>query len=187
MTLLACVVAFAAGASFSPISVGHADTISQDVVRARRIELVDDSDKARAVFDIGPAHRVRLRMLSSDYSTAMEFGAGAAGSPRIIVNGKDGGRRFELNMNPDDRPALRLGDSQAASKIVLGILEGDYAEPRIEVWGLQINRTSPFGALAGINVATNPAGKDIHGSVYVVDQAGRTWALSPTPGPNGPH
>jgi hypothetical protein len=162
------------------LTFNSVEAASDVVLRGRRIELVDGTNKARAVLDFDATKRVRFQLLSADYATAIEISVGGAGSPSVIINGVDGGRRIDMHLGVTGKPVLQMGDGESPSKLVLGSIQPDFPDPTIDIWSLEFNKPAPLRPLAGINMNIKHGGQLSRGSVYIFDSGGHRWSLPPT-------
>ncbi len=186
VTVLTCLSGFVGGVLSSSLRVGRAEAAAPSVLRTRQIELTDEADRARAILDLDPGHRVRLRLLSTDYATAVELGVGAAGSSSLIFHGPDGRRNVDLHFGFTGKPVLQMGDSESGAKLELGSVQADGPDSGYDTWALQFHRAAPRRVLAGISAATALRGKPNSGSVFAYDANGRLWAMPALPSRNAP-
>jgi hypothetical protein len=121
------------------------------IVRTARIELVGDSDKARAVLALTPRTQdPTLSFLTKDGRTLASLGIESR-LPFIKLMGADGKVRASLQLSGQENPQLVLGGGFRNANIVLGAFEADYQPEKLEPdWALSFGKSASEIASIGM-------------------------------------
>lgn len=159
-----------ASARFQPGTFRYPTTITGDVVRAGRIELVDPMGRPRAILSLDARLRrdVTLSFLTPDGKTVASFGA-APNLPFLKLLGNDGIVRAELRLTGLDQPLLEFSDGTPNVRVGLGAFEGDdLTTARAEtLWGLAFGDSSH--AVAAMNMRRQGSDGAFAGGLSVIN------------------
>ena len=125
---------------------------TQDVVRARQIQIEDSHGTIKATLAAEQDGSAFLRFLGPDNRTAIRIGkqsqggranAGTGPASLLEFNTKDGLTALRMSVDSEDNGVITFSDSKRENTILLGRfpLQTDFAlgNPKYE-WGLHINR-----------------------------------------------
>jgi hypothetical protein len=129
----ACVVAAVAAVAYAAGQVGAAKMLTADVVRTKRVEVVDERGKVRAELRTMADGSPALLLGGTDDGGRVYLTVTADGVPRLRLADKDGKPRADLDVSEDGSPGLALEDKDGrrANLVVtrdeaaLGIVDGD--------------------------------------------------------------
>jgi hypothetical protein len=159
------------------------EAAAAQVVRGSRFELVDESGVARAFLEFERPGRPRLRIAAGAQSDEVDIGVTGLGQGYLVLNGRDGRRRFSVQMGYLNKPTLFMGDDESSSKVTLGSVQPDAFDPNLDFWALRFSRTMPDSTLGGVFVDIGHGGRPSRGSVSVRAADGKLWSL-PSEGDN---
>ncbi len=97
------------------------DANTQDVVRAKRFEVVDDNGKTRGVFEVVPDGKARLMLFDEDGNTRGTFAVARNGVVVGLFDG-NGKTRASLGVTPDGASSLSLSDKHQKPRMSLSLL-----------------------------------------------------------------
>ncbi len=156
--LLSCIAGFAGGLLSCH---DHVKASAPEMVRARGVELVDDSGVAVAQWSIGSSKAVALRFLNRPDGSALEIGLLEDGRPFLSMAGRDGKRRIVMDLDQADKPMLGMSDERWEGRVQLGFIPPDtFPYTNWDHWGVLFRAFGSERPVVGMgtrNTRKNPA------------------------------
>jgi hypothetical protein len=110
-------------------------------IRAKRIEIVDASEKVRILMAENDRGNVSMTFLDPDGKTRLQVAMTPDGrSQSIVFRDTQGRSRITLGSDSDGKPALNMGDERSESRMLLGFVPNDVPSTTAEAWGLEFRR-----------------------------------------------
>jgi hypothetical protein len=154
-----------------PVAVASADNI----VKASRLELVDDAGRIRATLGFGGAGHQPLLTFFSESGKDMTSVGLSDDLPVLRFRGTDGKTRAIFRLTASERPQLAMGDDRWEGRVMLGAIEGDYlpSQDRAD-WALKFSRPEVPHVMAGIGLL-HDSGSSYSGMITVLDGKGHSF------------
>lgn len=149
-----------------------------DVIRARRIELIDGSGRVAAFLGIDSERDTALVFLDDQHKERAIFGVRVDKEPEAAMIGRDGKDRVRIKLaSHDERPMIRLGDHER-TRVDLGFYQLDAPDPRDENWGLTFYDPHRLDQrLAGIGMGRDYTDDKMTGYAIVSEKDGTVWRV----------
>lgn len=148
-----------------------AQASAAQVLRTHAVEIVDSSGKLVAYLGTDEKKNTGLVLFDGQGNRRLELRVMGGASPRLEMNGPDGGNLVSLGVVRSGKPQLIMSERDFNGRVVLGIHEPDSgsAGTADDTWVLRFrgDRGEP---LAAVGMRAGGAG-----GVVVRDQSGRQW------------
>jgi hypothetical protein len=149
------------------------------VIRASRVELIDRSGKVAAFIGTDRQKDAALVFLDDQQKERAVFGVGPDGGALLVMTGRDGKDRVRILLSSanDDRPRIILGDHER-TRLDLGFYPLDSPDPIVESWGLTFYDPHGFDQrLAGFGIHRDYVDKKMEGYAIVYGKGSRVWGV----------
>jgi hypothetical protein len=148
-----------------------------DVVRARRLEVVDAAGKTRAGLSLGPDGGPRLLLFDASEKPRATLSVDSKGSPRLLLSGEAGKTRASLSVGPDGSPRLFLFDASEKLRASLGVESNE--GPRLHLYDAAGGTRATLGTISLEGVKTGQTMKRSESSLVLFSQDGYTIWQAP--------
>jgi len=178
MLVTALLAGLAGGLSSRLLTPQKSSDDHYGILRANRIELVDDSGRTKAFIGTDKERDTALVFLDDQHRERAVFGVGIGSyGPTLVMRGGDGEDRviFRLSPRVDDRPTIFLRDHDT-TRVSLGFDENDAPSPKDDLWALRFSPPHSDGQHNWAGIGFNrDSGDKMEGFVFVKGKDGQKW------------
>jgi hypothetical protein len=152
-----------------------AEAASSEVVRATRLELVDETGKRLAFWGRDVRGNLVIGFEVAGSGEVAVLGLDSGKHPFLTLSGSDGRAHADLRLGSGERPFLSLGHERCRRRVKLGYVGYDAPSPEDDRWGLVFDAPRGHRSVAAIGYSRNLLDGKLNGSVFVEDSKGKTW------------
>jgi hypothetical protein len=155
------------------------NSLAEGVVRATRIEIVDELGRTKAFIGTDGQQHTALVFVDDKKRERAKFGVWSGSyTPTLVMTGADGNDRLAFNLGRmDERPMITLRDHERA-RVSLGFYQNDAPSPKDEGWGIRFYDPHEWDeSLAAMGMGRDWNDGKMTGFVFVRGKDKQTWSM----------